>query len=263
MGIAPIAVSAVGKILKGGAPKSLSGWVSFAKKMAIDMEGSVHVSDIILDNLGPGGELFKFCLTPEKINVKTAASFRSYSISELGDIKLPKGTHIKEISWSGILPHAQVLLYPFGDRKAWEKPEEIVKILERWRDDGSKFELFVSQTPINLDVYLKDFDMEFSGGMGDITYSICFIAARDLQLMTVEEADKLREKRAQEREEALKNRQRKKPKAPQIIDTIDKVWAGVKLLTGKGGLGDVATLLEGSGVTIGGLDAGEVMGVFK
>ena len=51
-----------------------------------------------------GGAVTQFPMMPEKITLGAEAKFMTYSIISLGDIKIPRGQGIKEISWSGIFP---------------------------------------------------------------------------------------------------------------------------------------------------------------
>ena len=140
---------------------------------------------------------------------------------EVGEVKIPKGEHLTQISWSGILPGAGMLLYPFLTHAAWEDPQELIKVFKRWRTEGAKLRLLITQTPINLEVYLRSFDYEASGGMGDFKYSIELIAAKELQVMTVAEADAERERQAQESQSELNRRAAMKSDAGVWIDSIN------------------------------------------
>ena len=212
----------------------LSGLVSTVKKTLVEMEGKVTRSDFYLTNIETD-ESVQLCMPPEKVQARTAASFRSYNIVERGEVKLPKGEALAQVSWDGILPGARILLYSFVRHAAWEQPREIIKVFERWREDGAKLKLLITQTPINLDVFIKGFTYTAEGGQGNYRYSIDLIAAKDLQILTVAEADAQRERLQQERENALKNRARAKSKLGARISKINGLWAIAKILTGKGG----------------------------
>lgn len=227
----------------------LEEFTNALKKSIIDMEGVPLRSEFYLTNVETDEEI-NFCLTPEKISVKTGSNFRSYSIVEIGEIRIPKGERLTEISWRGILPHAQIMLYPFIVRSTWENPQELLKVFKRWRETNAKLKLLVTQTPLNLEVYLKSFDWEASGGMGDIKYSIDLIAAKELKFMTVEEADVARAEAEQNQQDALNERLSKKSRTAAILDGIDNVWSLVKILTGKGTLADIERVLSQNGKTI-------------
>lgn len=225
---------------------AVSEFVAAVRKSLIDFEGRVTRSEIYLTNVETSEEVH-LCFTPEKIKVQSDVNFRTYNIVERGEISLPKGEKLDRISWSSILPGAQIMLYNFVTRSAWENPHEIIKVFKRWRTDGAKIKLLVTQTPLNLEVYLKSFDYEASGGMGDYKYSIDFIAAKDLKFETVEEADARREREKQEAQNALNERTRNKSPVPAWLDKVDDIWSAIKILTGKGTLKDIERVLAAAG----------------
>ena len=227
---------------------SLSGLARSAKLGIIDAQGKVTRSEIYLTNVETDEEVH-LSMTPEKVRVKTEASFRNYQIVEVGEVRIPKGEHLTQISWSGILPGAGMLLYPFLTHAAWEDPQELIKVFKRWRTEGAKLRLLITQTPINLEVYLRSFDYEASGGMGDFKYSIDLIAAKELQVMTVAEADAERERAAQSYQDELNSRAAMKSDAGVWIDAVDDIYAATKILTGKGSLADVERVLDASGIS--------------
>lgn len=227
-------VSSLGREIKQG---RLSGLAHDVKKIMVDMEGRVTRSEVYFTNIETG-EKVQLCMTPEQIKARTSANFRSYNIVERGEVKLPKGEHLAQISWQGTLPGAQIVLYPGVTTKAYEAPIEIIKVFRRWREDGAKLKLLITQTPINLDVYLKSFDYEASGGMGDYKYSIDLVAAKDLQILTVAEADARQNQKEEIRANQIKTRARTKSKLGARISKINGLWAITKILTGKGSMGD-------------------------
>ena len=240
----------IGKLAKMA--KSPSALAHFAKCQIIDMEGEVKRSEFYLTNLDPEEEL-RFCMTPEKVKVQTSTRFRSYNIVELGELKIPKGEQLTRISWEGILPGAGILMYPFVTHEIYEDPQELLKVFKRWRGRGSKLKLLITQTPLNLEVYMDKFDWEASGGLGDYKYSIELVAAKDLIVRTVEEADKFRQEQKDTYEEELKNREKNKSKAGKRIKKIDDIYSVVKLVTGSGDFGDILNVAGMAGLDLGGM----------
>ena len=136
----------------------------------------------------------QLAMPPEQVNVKFAQSFRTFNVIHLGEIKLPRGEKLTGVSWKGILPGQKQLAYNFIDTAAWIEPTQIIKRIESWKPNhweinSSKLRLMITQTAINLDVYLNNFSYEHVGGMGSIEYNIDFIAAKDLTIQTVKEMD--------------------------------------------------------------------------
>ena len=223
---------------------SLAGLSNIAKNALIDAyTDKISISEFYLTNTDNSEEI-QLCLPPDKLSVKTGANFRNYSVVELGEIKLPKGSRLENISWSGILPGAHILHYPFVMHEAWDVPNEIAITLHRWQEAGDKIKLLVTQTPLmNLEVYLKDFSFEASGGNGDLKYSLSLISARELEILTVEESDSRREAESQ-----LKERPRQKSQLGKQIKTVDDIYSIIRFLSGQGSLEEVLKILSERGV---------------
>ena len=217
-------------ILQGLAHSGLSGPL---RSVVMNMLGTQERARFYLTHI-ESGEKFQFCMTPEEVNVKTSSSFRSFNIIEKGEVKIPKGEELTGVSWNGILPGSNFTAYKFIDKNSWQSPQEIIKMLKRWRENGDKLKILITQTPINLDVYIKDFDPKFEGGQGNVKYSIDLIAAKTMQVKTVDEIDAERK----ETEESTKNKlnERNPMKKPDevILKSSDNFWTIAQLFLGDG-----------------------------
>lgn len=121
---------------------------------------------------------------PEKLTIGADAKFMSYSIISLGDVKLPRGKGIEEVSWSGTFPGESRKGAPFI--KAFTKPDSLIKNLRSYRDKGTKCTLLVTGTCINLTVYISKFTGKYVGA-GDFQYEIEFIVAQEIKIYTTSE----------------------------------------------------------------------------
>ena len=133
------------------------------------------------------------------------------------------------------MPGARILLYKFVNHAAWEQPQEIIKVIKRWREDGAKIKLLITQTPINMDVFIKSFDYKASGGQGNYDYDIDFIAAKELKVLTVAEADEARAKAQENSINELNRRAAMKSKLGMQVGKINNLWTIAQILTGNGG----------------------------
>ena len=212
---------------------ALSGLVKTAQKAIIRLNGRVKRSVFYLTNLATG-EKITLCMAPEEVKAQTESNFRTWNIIDKGQVSLPKGERLTQISWQGILPGANILVHNFVKLAAWEKPKEIVKTLTDWRESGDKIKVLITQTPINMSVYIKSFNYEMSGGQGNIKYDIELIAAKEMKVMTVEEADKARQQREQEKAQKLQERA-KKNKTGKIMQNVSNAWQVAQMLRGNGG----------------------------
>ena len=221
-----------------------SGLSREVKRGLINSAGRVTRSAVYLTNLVTGEEI-EFAMTPEEVRIKTSAHFRSCEVVELGEIKFPKGESLMQIGWRGLLPGANILYAPYVTHGAWDNPQELAKDLERWKSDGDKLRLLITQTPLNLEVYIKNFDCTFAGGQGNIAYDLDLIAAVDLEVLTVAEADARRNEQAQ-----LKSRPRQKSQLGKQIQTVDEIYSAIKILTGNGSFADVEKIFGKNGLTL-------------
>lgn len=127
-------------------------------------------------------------MLPQSVKLQTSGKFQSYDIINAGEIKIPKGQNLTEISWSNtILPGAKRKNASYVKRQHWKAPNEIISTFENWRKNGTRLKLMITETVINHDVYLDSFTAEASGGSGDYEYSITFVEAKDLMIYTVNE----------------------------------------------------------------------------
>lgn len=131
-----------------------------------------------------GGSQIRFPMMPEKLTIGADAKFMSYSIISLGDVKLPRGKGIEEVSWSGTFPGESRKGAPFI--KAFTKPDSLIKNLRSYRDKGTKCTLLVTGTCINLTVYISKFTGKYVGA-GDFRYEIEFIVAQEIKIYTTSE----------------------------------------------------------------------------
>lgn len=136
--------------------------------------------DIYLTDLDTGEEL-RFPMLPEKIRVAVGNEFGSYQILGSGEVKIPSGVALDRISWSGIFPGWIRKNAPYI--KEWIPIRDAIKWLEHAKrkvGHSKKLRLLVTETPVNIDVYLDSFSGEYQGGHGDYVYDLSLVQAKDL-----------------------------------------------------------------------------------
>lgn len=119
---------------------------------------------------------------PEKVKVSYTNDFLSYNILRLGEVKFPNGVGLSTIEWDCDFPGEKRKNDPYI--RAWRDPKELHNWLERVKIDGRKVRIMVTETPINFDCYIDSFNAEFSGGYGDLTYSLKWVQAKDIDVTT-------------------------------------------------------------------------------
>lgn len=124
------------------------------------------------------GTTLRFPLNPERVMLSTGARMETHEVINLGELSLPRGKTPDRVKWEGIFPGEPRKNMPFV--KDWKVPKDWVDILKNSEVEGEKLRLLITETSINLDVYISTFDPSWSGGFGDISYSIEFIEVRSL-----------------------------------------------------------------------------------
>lgn len=138
--------------------------------------------DIYLTNLETG-DCLRFPILPERIDVTIGNQFASYQILGIGEIQVPSGVALDNISWSSMFPGENRQLSPIVQE--WIDPLEAFKWIESCKAQvGSpkKLRLLITETAINVDVYINTFAKTYAGGYGDINYSITFVQAKELKV---------------------------------------------------------------------------------
>lgn len=142
----------------------------------------IYITDI------KSGTRVALSMLPNSVKLKTSGKFQSYDIINVGEVKIPKGQKLTDISWSNtILPGVKRKNMSYIKRQHWKAPNEIISTFENWRKNGTRLKLMVTETVINHDVYLDSFSAEAVGGAGDYEYSISFMEAKDMMVYTVNE----------------------------------------------------------------------------
>ena len=140
--------------------------------------------DIYLTNLKTGDRL-RFPMLPTEVSIRTANRFADYAILSIGEVRLPNGTALDSVSWSGTLPGRKRVGSGAPYIFDWQDPKAIYRWIDRLKAQHGmpvKARLLITESPINCDVYLSDFTGTPAGGYGDIRYSISFIQAKDIRV---------------------------------------------------------------------------------
>lgn len=198
-------------------------------KLGLASASKFSIAKITITNLENSQEL-TLSLTPDKVSAKQAERFQSYNIIEKGEIKIPRGQNLASVNWSSVFPSESMKEYGFINAEFWKSPTEIVSIINEWRKAGNKLKLLITQTGINMDVYIKSFDYEFEGTGGSIKYSIELIAAEDMLVKTVSEQDEGKNTTGNQ----LNTRPAKQVEASATVKSGDSLWSMAEEKLGDG-----------------------------
>ncbi|WHH58314.1 LysM peptidoglycan-binding domain-containing protein [Petroclostridium sp. X23] len=132
------------------------------------------------------GTQIHFPMNPEEVSLTSGVVTQDYNIMNLGEVRFPYGNRLDVVTWEGKLPGSSRSAMSFV--KDWMDPAEIYGLLKKFKTAGSKLRLLITETPINIDVFIEEIVPRWSGGMGDIDYRITLTEARELKIYTVGEA---------------------------------------------------------------------------
>ena len=127
-------------------------------------------------------------LLPEEFSFPSGNTmFVTSDIMGRGEVATPSGTELGRYSWESEFPGA----FRKNDsmlRGAWKDPQSYVSILDDWKRNGETLNLLITGYPVNVDVYIKEFDTTGFGAFGDISYKLEFIEARSITITTTKMA---------------------------------------------------------------------------
>ena len=116
---------------------------------------------------------FQFPSLPQEITVAMETSYATYHVLDSGEIKIPNGNAPDEVKWEGVFYGKARKNEAWLIRK-WLAPSTAFSTLKNWKEKHTPLKLVIAGTLINMDVTIAKFENTFSGGFGDITYSIAF-----------------------------------------------------------------------------------------
>lgn len=117
---------------------------------------------------------------PEHMGFQSGgARFASYDILDWGEVRKVNGRNVGAFKWESWLPGPLHTDLPFL-RGSWQEPRRYQEIWSSWRVNGTPLRLLIPNTPINHDVQLADYQVEYEGAFGDYKYSIEFCDFKDI-----------------------------------------------------------------------------------
>ena len=140
--------------------------------------------DIYLTAVKSGKGELRFPSLPEEIQVKEKTNYRTYNVLSIGQVMLPFGNKIDQVSWKGWFfgeNHRQSYL-----NRRWRDPKYCIERLNKWKKDGAILRLLVTWTSINMDVTIADFSYRHVGFL-DVEYQITLYSYGTLKMYTTTE----------------------------------------------------------------------------
>lgn len=121
-------------------------------------------------------------MLPDEISFVASSNFLTYDILDVGEIKLPKGTALTTVSWEAIFPGKNIRDEPYI-QGTWQQPDNLVKLFDKFKAQGTPLQLVATNSPINMPVYINEFDVTLKASYG-WNYSIQFVQRKTIQVVT-------------------------------------------------------------------------------
>lgn len=122
-----------------------------------------------------GGREMRVPILPESIKYSSGGVvLATYDILNRGEVAYPTGTGLGGLSWDSEFP-GKLQKNRSMQRGKWQEPSAYISMLEDWKRKLTPLNVLITNTPINMDVYLEDFNYEPYGAFGDLLYDVKFI----------------------------------------------------------------------------------------
>lgn len=136
---------------------------------------------------GGSGTPFFFSLMPEQVVVKYGAKYQTFDTISRGTVKVPRGTDVTSVSWSGEFFGFKRMNEPIVNRLFWLPPAACRNIIEEYIENETVLTLIITDILLNIDVTVSSFDVTGYGAFGNLKYSITFEQKKPLEIYTTDE----------------------------------------------------------------------------
>lgn len=119
--------------------------------------------------LNQADDKFRFSVIPPTIGVSSGISTSSSNIIKTGELVAFAGRKLSTFDIDCFFPNQD---YNFCEYYGFPKPYDCIDKLKRWMDEGWILRLIVTETNINMECIITDFDYEEKDATGDVYYSL-------------------------------------------------------------------------------------------
>ena len=129
--------------------------------------------------LRQGNDTIRFPVVPSTIAPQTSSNIETKNIIRLGEIPIYGGNKLDKIDLASFFPNQE---YTFCSYKNFPKPYDFVKKLKTWKKNGYILRLIITDTDINMECIITDFNPTEQDGTGDVYYDLSLLEYRRIEI---------------------------------------------------------------------------------
>lgn len=177
------------------------------------MSENINVNPEI--HLKCGDDVFRLPVLPSVYNVEGTNIINVENIPGKGEVSIYGGKSLRTIELSSFFPSKN---YSFNAYKDVPKPYDCVAKIKKWFEGGYVIRLIITDTDINIPVFISSFTYGREDGTGDVVYTIGFQESVKIEIV---------ENKPQQNDNKPRPEPEKKPEATKRIHTVkkgDSMW---------------------------------------
>lgn len=132
------------------------------------------------------GSSLRLPVAPQEYNFSDNASIENENINEIGEVGLFGGNSLQRIELTSFFPKSY---YPFCQYKEFPSPYECVKFIRQVKEKGDPMRVLITDTDINKEFLIENFEYGERDGTGDVYYSISFVEYKRISIPIVKKTN--------------------------------------------------------------------------
>ena len=178
--------------------------------------------------------VFRFPVLPPSINIQDYAVTNDSNLAMLGDIIVYGGKGLRTTEVTSFFP-SKDKNYKFVNYSGYSDPWKCIKTLNEWMQQGEILRFIVTDTEINFQVIITNFEYAEQDGTRDVYFTLNLREYRPIKISSTKDSTK--EKTDNKDRGNSKKDSTKKEKTTQKTYTVksgDTLWDIAKKYYGKG-----------------------------
>ena len=155
-------------------------------------------------------------IIPEEIESSIEGKFAEYDIYKLGQVSIPNGKNLSELSWECFFPGEARKGMKFV--REWTDPETLDALMKYWAKYGKVVNICITGTKINVDMLVSEYDSTIKS-LNDYYYTVRFV---DYEKISVSSASTKRSTKTTKKKVTVKKGQTLRKLAKKYLGSSKK-----------------------------------------